>query len=233
MWPRWIANYVTVAVASYVIANYLMSFLGISTNKIDPFKRKETPTAAEIATPQIVPDAPIMPPSDFHSSSSGSIPSSITLTPQDYVVQSTLTPSLIPTITNTPFPTIAPFSAYIPVGRLVAVGYSYYWPPWGPPNCSEDNWHEKENYCDDTTASGLPWSKYVERAVAVPYEWHEVIPLNSIVRIHSPEIMRGDYLVIDYCGDCIKDEGHIYFDFLSARQILAWTVPMMAEVIQP
>jgi hypothetical protein len=71
----------------------------------------------------------------------------------------------------------------------------------------------------------------VERAVAVPIEWRDVIPLNSIVRIHSPEIMKGDYLVIDYCGDCIKKEGHIYFDFLSSRQILAWTVPMMAEVI--
>lgn len=230
--PRWISNYSTVFAILYFGYGYL------SGKGVDPFanRTQEYLHATETALYTPLPDYPLATPHDF-SSSTGNLPSSgdqagvVSPSNNNVAPAYSLTPAFTPTVTPTPFPTIAPYSAYIPVGKLVAVGYSYYWPPWGPPNCSDANWHEKENYCDDTTASGLPWSQYVERAVAVPYEWRDVIPLQSIIRIHSPEIMRGDYLVIDYCGDCIKKEGHIYFDFLSSRQILAWTVPMMAEVI--
>jgi hypothetical protein len=219
---------------------YIASLMGWSDTRMDPFKNvlQDQLHATETALYTPLPDYPIATPNDF-SASSGNLPSSaagedkagVPGSPDVVVPVDNFSPTPVPTITATPFPTIAPYTAYLPVGKLVAVGYSYYWPPWGPPNCSADNWHDKENYCEDTTASGLPWSHYVERAVAVPVEWRDVIPLMSIVRIHSPEIMKGDYLVIDYCGDCIKKEGHIYFDFLSSRQILAWTVPMMAEVI--
>lgn len=230
--PRWISNWVTVIGAIYFIYGYL------SGQGLDPFANKSTEekiNAAENAFNTPLPNHPISTVGNF-SASSGNLPSSDTVSGDDNKAivgtpSNTFTPSPSPTVTHTPFPTVAPYSAYIPVGKMVAIGYSYYWPPWGPPNCGPENWHEKENYCEDMTASGLPWSAYVERGVAIPLEWREVIPLRSIIRIHSPEIMRGDYLVIDYCGDCIKKEGHIYFDFLSSRQILAWTVPMMAEVI--
>jgi hypothetical protein len=222
---------VTIIGAIWFIYSYL------SGRGIDPFadRREAEINATQNLYNTPLPDYPINTPNNF-SASSGNLPSGQVVS-GDVMAGGTITPTIYytptnsPTPTNTPFPTLQPFDAYLPVGKMVAVGYSYYWPPWGPPNCSYDNWHEKENYCEDTTASGLPWSKYVERAVAVPVEWREIIPLHSVVRIHSPAIMKGDYLVIDYCGDCIKDEGHIYFDFLSARQILAWTVPMMAEVI--
>lgn len=135
-------------------------------------------------------------------------------------------------LTFTPYPTYTPYPTQPPiVGKLAAIGYSYYWPPWGPPNCAAENWHADLNYCDDVTASGLPWSQYIGRAVAVPVQWRDWLPLGSSVRVHSPPEMVGLYLVIDYCGKCIKPEGHIYLDFLDNRARLNWTVPMLVEFI--
>lgn len=143
---------------------------------------------------------------------------------QVYSVQ----PTYAPQPTYTPYPTAILMPS---LGEVWAVGYSYYWPPFGPPNCSEDNWHPEINICDDVTASGLQWSRWVGRAIAVPVQWRQSIPLLSRVYIYGDLEVQGEYLVIDYCGDCIKDEGHIYVDFLDNRQRLAWTVPLLMVLV--
>jgi len=204
--------------------SYILRFLGFGTG-FDPFHRPDLVGYMTVTPAATVPDQPVNSQPGFSSSSADGVAVNITSTPAP-AVPVFVQPTLTPYPTYTPYPTQQPIT-----GSLLAVGFSYYWPPWGPPNCDAGNWHERENYCDDVTASGLPWSKYVSHGVAIPYEWREQIPLGSTVRVHSPIEMIGDYIVLDYCGTCIKPEGHIYFDFLDNRARLNWTVPMLVEII--
>jgi len=207
----------------YVMAGYLMGMMGFTTKMmIDPFSSATTtppPTLTAFPTFPVTP----MP---FRASTNGQGG-----TQQDGM-ESNSPPVAAVQPTYTPYPTPTPYPTQIPiVGDLFAVGYSYYWPPYGPPNCHADNWDEKGNYCKDLTASGERWTEHIGRGVAVPYEWKVAIPLGSYIRVHDNIEMQGDYKVIDFCGGCITPEGHIYIDFLDNRQRLAWTVPLMIEVI--
>ena len=218
--PRWISMWSVTLVMLYACTSYLLRMFGMPAPTLDSvvhdFRSSPTVTAQVMSM-----STPL--PSSFRSSSGGGFSDPVSVAS---VVQQDVQ------VTFTPYPTYTPFPTQRPVvGRLMAVGYSYYWPPFGPPNCSDLNWHADLNFCDDTTASGLRWTLYVGVAVAVPLEYREFILLGATVRVHSPSSMVGDYLVIDYCGSCIKEEGHIYFDFLDNRQRLAWTVPMLVEIL--
>lgn len=217
-------------VVVYFMGSYALRFMGFDNIGFDPFTRGGLLSAVEITpTATLLPDYPLNDQGSF-AASSGSGLVAFTPVPSGgavLAVQQAVQPTFTPFPTYTPYPTQRPF-----FGSVFAVGYSYYWPPFGPPNCSAENWHVEINYCDDTTASGLQWSKYVGTGVAVPVQWRDDIPLGSTIRVRSPKEMIGDYLVLDYCGGCIKPEGHIYFDFLDNRMRLAWTVPMLVEVIK-
>ncbi len=230
--PRWVGSWVTTLAVSYLMFSYVSTFLGFH-NPISKFisggSEKKQLENERIYTP--MPQEPILPPMSFYVSSEGQS----LLATQTALVEilnpvpiSTIQPTLTPLPTQTPYATQVKLSA---LGEVYAVGYSYYFPPFGPPNCSEENWHSEINYCDDMTASGKKWSEYLGIGVAVPYEWREKIPLGSVVRVLNNTVMQGDYEVIDYCGSCIKPEGHIYFDFLDKYPRLAWTVPLLIEVI--
>lgn len=211
------------------MASYILRFMGFDGIGFDPFRRPASASAlSPTSTP--LPNYPVSEQGSFYASSD---PSPAIITPQPSGgLPAVAVPQIQPTFT--PFPTYTPYPTQRPIfGAVIAVGYSYYWPPFGPPNCGEENWHPEINYCDDMTASGLKWSQYIGTGVAVPVQWRDDIPLGSTVRVHSPIEMVGDYVVLDYCGGCIKPEGHIYFDFLDNRQRLPWTVPMLVEIIKP
>lgn len=139
--------------------------------------------------------------------------------------QSTPTPTTAPTQEPTPIPTNKP-----PIETYRAVGYSYYYPPFGPPNCAPQNWDDKNALCDDVTASGEKWSDWLGKGIAIPVQWKDDVPLMSTIRVHTPKILQGDYTVIDYCEDCIKD-GYVYVDFLSRNWVVKWTTPILIEII--
>lgn len=226
--PRWVSNWMITSAVLYFMGSYILRFMGFDNFGFDPFAMSAG-AASYTATPTPLPDYPLNDQGSFYASSD----------PNGYV-GSTPTPpgSPVPSVeqiqpTYTPYPTLTPYPTQRPFfGKIMAIGYSYYYPPFGPPNCAQENWKD-DMYCEDTTASGLPWSDYIGRGVAVPLAWADLIPLGSTVRVHSPDSMVGDYVVLDYCGGCIKPEGHIYFDFLDNRARLNWTVPMLVEIILP
>jgi hypothetical protein len=208
------------------------------------FGSAEKRAAEKIArnSPVKVPEVPIVTPANFHSSSYGSdLPVTQTAI-QAVIISRSVTPDVggggvsavpdlpvqSPTLSPTPSP-IPTLRSYVNLGKIWAIGYSYYFPPLGGINCAVQNWHD--NYCDDVTASGLRWTEYIGKGVAVPVQWRDEIPLLSVVRVLDNVIMQGDYLVLDYCGDCIKKEGHVYFDFLDNRPRLNWTVPLLVQLI--
>jgi len=211
------------------MSTYILRMTGVDVKTFDPFSNGPSASAIASYTPTPLPDYPLNDQGSFYSSSD---PAAV-VSPSGPAAVVPLASAVQIQPTFTPYPTLTPYPTQQPiVGQLLAIGYSYYWPPWGPPNCDLGNWHERENYCDDVTASGLPWSKYIGHGVAVPYEWRDIIPLGSTIRVHTPLEMIGDYIVLDFCGHCIKPEGHIYFDFLDNRARLNWTVPMLVEVIK-
>lgn len=215
----------------YFMGSYILRFMGFDNIGFDPFTHGGAASNSAVVTSTSLPNYPLNDQGSFHASSGDPNSPGFTPVPSGGVsVVSTLQiqPTYTPLPTFTPYPTQIPF-----FGSVIAIGYSYYWPPFGPPNCGAENWHPEINFCDDMTASGLQWSLYVGHGVAVPIQWKDDIPLGSTIRVHSPKEMVGDYLVLDFCGDCIKPEGHIYFDFLDNRPRLAWTVPMLVEVIKP
>jgi len=219
--PRWITNWLLVGSVIYMIGRYALGLMGYS-NMI-PFQAKPTETPFPTATKTMMP-----PVESFHSSTGAGVKSTL-LPPVRAAVD-----KIAPLPTYTPYPSPSPYPSPTPAplaGEYIAVGYSYYWPPWGPPNCHSDNWDEKYNICKDTTASGKKWTEYIGRGVAVPIQWAERVPLGSRLHVWSPESMVGDYTVIDYCGGCIKPEGHIYIDFLDNYQRLNWTVPMLIQIL--
>jgi hypothetical protein len=226
--PRWVSNWIITGAVIYFMGSYAARFMGFQTG-FDPFM-KGSPSAVAVLTSTPLPNYPLNNQGSFHASSDPNSPVSVTP-----VLSGGLPAVAVAQIqpTFTPFPTYTPYPTQRPIfGEVLAVGYSYYWPPFGPPNCGPENWHADINYCDDMTASGLKWSQYIGVGVAVPVQWREDIPLGSTIRVRSPKEMIGDYIVLDYCGGCIKPEGHVYFDFLDNRMRLAWTVPLLVEVIK-
>lgn len=205
---------------------YFLRFVGLGGWAFDPLRGRNDAVIALTRTPApTLPAVPLATSQGFYSSSGGDV-----VAPDQAVVATAETLQVLPTYT--PYPTFTPYPTQRPViGQFLAVGFSYYWPPFGPPNCSPENWHD--NFCEDVTSCGLPWTDYIGRGVAVPLEWREIMPCGTTVRVHTPVEMVGDFIVLDYCGDCIKKEGHIYFDFLDNRARLNWTVPMLVEIILP
>ena len=66
-------------------------------------------------------------------------------------------------------------------------------------NCHSANWDG--SHCADTTASGIRWSEYIGRGVAIPPSWLEAgIGYGSILRVIDPSTIAGDYTVIDLCS---------------------------------
>ncbi len=224
------------------MGSYILRFMGVDSAGFDPFGFGGSVSASAVATTTPLPDYPLNNQSSFYASSDGqrllatqtALSVIVNGSGSAPVAPAPTMPQIQPTFTPYPAqPTFTPYPTQRPItGSLLAIGYSYYWPPWGPPNCDAGNWHDRENFCDDVTASGLRWSDYVGRGVAVPWEWQEDIPLGSTIRVHSPLSMIGDYIVLDLCGSCIKPEGHVYFDFLDNRARLNFTVPMLVEVIK-
>lgn len=219
---------------AYLMVQFGAQFFGYRNPINDLLFRNGAVPASQRITPTPGPSVPITAPGNFYASTEGqaiqATQTAITelsqpSNPNSLPLQ--VMPTYTPYPTPTPYPTLVFHSAL--VGQIYAVGYSYYFPPFGPPNCSKENW--KDFYCEDTTASGLPWSDYIGKGVAVPIQWKDKIPLLSVIKVLDNVVMEGEYLVLDYCGDCIKPEGHIYLDFLDNRARLNWTVPLLVEVV--
>lgn len=223
--PRWTGNWLAVLFVGYFMISYGASLFGIDLSSVNPLLKIAGVRSAPSATftPTFVPTPP---PSSFYASSENFAPSPVA------VAENTSSP-IAPQSTLTPYPTQTPYPTFIPyhVGYTRAVGYSYYWPPFGPPNCSDENWKPEFSICEDATRSGERWTQWIGRAVAIPVEWVEEIPMLSLIRIYAPPYeMAGDYLVIDTCGRCVTPNG-TYLDFLDNRQRLPWTYPLMMEVV--
>ena len=105
-------------------------------------------------------------------------------------------------------------------------GYSYYYPPLGGVNCG--TWDDNTGTCADVTASGLPWSSYLGRGVALHPDMLAVCPLMSILHVSSPVDVAGDYIVLDVCPGCYFEGKGYLFDFLSDRQVLPWWTNVVA-----
>jgi len=213
------------------MGSYVLRFLGYDTG-FDPFN-SNSQSMALTPTSTPLPDFPINDQNQFYASS-GNLNENTPMAPNSTPNPSDIVPQVAQIqATYPPLPTYTPYPTQRAIyGSVIAVGYSYYFPPLGPPNCSDANWHEV--YCDDITASGLPWTKYISQGVAVPYEWRDWgwVDFGDTIRVHTPYDMVGDYIVLDTCGDCIKKEGHVYLDFLDNRARLNWTVPMLVEIIR-
>lgn len=140
--PRWIGNWLITGTVIYFMGSYALRFMGFDSSGWDPFTRSGSASAMSASTGTPLPNYPLNDQGSFHASSdpnfvpSTALPADVAPVPAVVQIQPTYTP--LPTLT--PYPTQQPF-----FGRIIAIGYSYYWPPWGPPNCDAGNWHEKEN----------------------------------------------------------------------------------------
>jgi hypothetical protein len=150
-----------------------------------------------------------------------------------YTPQATYTPS-VDWLRGSPVPTKNSFEP-----NQVNWVFSYYWPalvaqnyPEYAANCHPDNVLRSKtgrvNGCKDTTASGEPWSKHLMYqddqymgGVAVPYypnTYNPIYPMGSVIRVTSPAIMAGDYIVIDICPACddyVSSHDALFLDFLA------------------
>lgn len=173
--------------------------------------------------------------------------------PESYLPTNTIVPTFTPQATYTPYPT---YTAFVPWSFTTATVtkvpfepsqinwvFSYYDPSrvredfkeFGyAVNCHTDNliYDDMGNpvECRDTTASGLPWSKYrmyfstdvrFAGGLAVPYypgTYDPIYPMGSVVSVTSPSIIAGDYIVIDICPACddyVAEKGVLFLDFLA------------------
>jgi len=224
--PRWIFTWIATLTALYTMVVVVLGFFGVSlpgmaVMTVGAQNLTPTPTPSKLTN---------YPASDQYAvTSSGQMPVDGGADP---VPAGTLPPTQQPLPTYTPFPTQQPLPTYTPYpsgGSYLAVGYSYYWPPFGPPNCTVDGW--RDNYCYDVYWDNSTWIDWVGVGVAVPPSLIEQFPLGSEIYVHSPVEMVGRYTVVTTCAGCIKDGGFIYFDFLDNRQRLAWTVPLLVEAL--
>jgi hypothetical protein len=145
-----------------------------------------------------------------------------------------LTPIQVQVVVVTPVPelTVTPTPVTY-LSEIYKVGYSYYNPELGGVNCHSANWDGK--HCADTTASGIKWSDYIGKAVAVPPSWYCLgLGYGSILRVLTPAVLAGDYLVIDLCSGCESsnwDDGNFRMDFLDTSQKLTWAYPVEVVVV--
>ena len=141
------------------------------------------------------------------------------------------------------------FSYYYP--DLIAEDFERY-----KVNCHEGNWiwndlHTKVIGCKNTSASGLPWKDYLlyhsnvdefAGGVAVPYfpgSYDPIYPMGTIIKIDSPSIMAGDFLVMDICPGCddfFSDKGVLFLDFVAKglpEGVNFWDVVRVVSVRYP
>lgn len=226
--PRWIGSWVMTGGVSYAMISIGLGFFGVANPLNDLINNPKKFISSVGGSAVTSTPYPEFVDNKFYASSEGQSIQSTQTAITNYI-NLTATP---PQSTFTPYPTSTPYPTQIrvsSVGLIFAIGYSYYFPPLGGVNCHPDNWHD--NYCDDITASGEQWTKYIGRGVAVPVQWADKIPLMSVIRVLDNTVMEGEYTVVDFCGDCIKSEGHIYFDFLDNRPRLNWTVPLLVQIV--
>lgn len=138
-------------------------------------------------------------------------------------------PAPSPTPTPTPTPTLIPIPAIPTLPPVYAGAYSYYYPPLGGANCHPANWSDERQSCADVTASGLPWTAYIGRGVAIPPSRWDAWRLCVLTVLYPPTI-AGDYLIIDVCPACEQGD---YLDFLDSAQRLPWTYPVAYYVTCP
>lgn len=136
-------------------------------------------------------------------------------------------------ITPTPQATAAVTPTFAPgYYQTVDVLYSYYNPALGGVNCHTDNWNGST--CADTTASGIRWSEYLGKGVAIPPSWKAAgIGYGSVFHVLEPAALVGDYTVVDLCSGCeanIWPDGMYRLDFLNDRQLLSWAYPVKIEL---
>lgn len=190
-------------------------------------------------------------------------------------------PTVTPVPTYTPYPTYTPaptYTAAVPWGfpvsptvtkvpflpEQVDFVFSYYNPDlvrqdfeeYGyAVNCHPDNLLYNPSGspvgCKDTTASGLPWSRWrmyrtddkrFIGGVAVPYypaTYNPLYPLFSVVTVSAPAIIAGDYLVIDICPACddyVTEHGVLFLDFNAEglpSGVNFWTEVQVSNVLYP
>ncbi len=136
------------------------------------------------------------------------------------LVSPTMTPTVAPTVAPTMTPTVTPTMTPM----IYTYAYSYYYPALGGVNCHPDNWDG--DTCADITASGVPWSAWLGRGVAIPYSLVDYLPYGSVIRVLSPVEIAGDYTVVDLCPLCDHPSGARYLDFLDTAQRLPWGTPV-------
>ena len=137
-----------------------------------------------------------------------------------------------PTYTPHPSPTIEATPTEFNGGQIYDALYSYYNPDLGGPNCHSANWDGVS--CADTTASGIRWSQYIGHGAALPPEWLAVLGYGSVIRVVSPDVIAGDYTVIDMCQGCsgVNWADHQFrIDFLDTVQRLQWAYPVKFKII--
>jgi hypothetical protein len=158
----------------------------------------------------------------------------------------TATPTITPAVTVTPGLVSSP----VPVGYKFTFGYSYYYPDLLGVNCHDNN-VLSDGTCANTTASGQGWRDYVGKGVAIPVTYSTVfsselgarwceyyklpcIPFGSVIRVHYPSVLAGDWYVVDTCGACDDrhNSGIVYIDFLDIQQRAAWGSPVEVEIIE-
>lgn len=189
-------------------------------------------------------------------------------------------PTDTPQLTYTPFPTFTPqptYTAFLPwsvVSPTVTkvpfepsqanFVFSYYNPDLVKDdyekyqaNCHIDNVLRSPDGsrvvgCRDTTASGLPWSRFYMYyttdtpqfvgGVAVPYypnTYNPLYPMGSVLTVESPSIIAGDYLVIDICPACddfVFDKNVLFLDFVAKGLpdgVTFWTPVKVSKVLYP
>lgn len=230
---RWAFDWLLVLAMAYLGGSWILSFMGVANAAVDPFQLGKTGEpaiasfndAVRVSQTQQAQPAPT-----FYLSNGGSTMNKPTNTPTSQAViipENTATPVYTPDPNYTPQPTSG--NASDNVSNFFAAGYSYYFPPFGPPNCSEANWDGST--CAAVLASGIRWRDYLGVGVAVPVQWRADMPLYTKLKIYTPDKIAGVYTVIDYCGGCIKGD-YVYIDFLDNVQRLQWTTPLLIEVLR-
>lgn len=142
----------------------------------------------------------------------------------------TFTPSATPTATSfLQFPFVTHLGDFYLMEHTFL--FSYYFPDLGGVNCHEDNW--QNGRCKDTTASGMSWRNNLGKALAIHPDFLDILPYGSVIKITSPAVIAGDYMVIDLCGGC-NINGYYYFDFLFSEMPVGvnWSDPVTFQVMR-
>lgn len=148
------------------------------------------------------------------------------------VIVSTLPAIYTPTNSPSTTPTRSPYKNIVGTDVYI-VRYSYYYPDLLGVNCNSGN--IVSGHCADTTSSGLPWTKYLGKGVALAPSMLVRIPYGSIIHVLSPNSIMGDYTVIDMCMQCEPTfwapDYQYRIDFLDTVQRLDWATILTFEVV--